>query len=55
MHTFKRGVKTHVEEMISQMRRRGLELTMAARLLWLLVAAIVVAWVILLLVGATTT
>jgi hypothetical protein len=42
-----------VEEMIIEVRRRGLELTMAARLLWLLVAAIVVAWLILLLTGAT--
>jgi hypothetical protein len=30
-------------------------LTMAARLLWLVVAAIVVAWLVVALVGATTT
>jgi hypothetical protein len=48
-------VKRALEEMISEVRRRGLELTMVARLLWLLVAAILGAWLVLLLLGATTT
>jgi hypothetical protein len=42
------------EEMISEMRGRGLELTTAARLLWLVVAAIVVVWIVLVSVGAAT-
>jgi hypothetical protein len=41
--------------MISDVRVRGPELTMTARLLWLVVVAIVVAWLVLVLVGAATT
>jgi predicted nucleic acid-binding Zn ribbon protein len=40
--------------MTSEVRRRVLGLTMAARLLWVVVAAIVVVWVVLLSVGAAT-
>jgi hypothetical protein len=41
--------------MISDVRVRGPELTMTARPLWLVVVAIVVAWLVLVLVGAATT
>jgi hypothetical protein len=50
-----RGVERRGREMISDVRVRGPELTMTARLLWLVVVAIVVAWLVLVLVGAATT
>jgi hypothetical protein len=40
--------------MISDVRRPGPELTRAAQVLWLLAAAIVVAWIVLVSVGAAT-
>jgi hypothetical protein len=40
--------------MISEVRRRGPELTVATRALWLVVAVIVLVWVVLVLVGAAT-
>jgi hypothetical protein len=40
--------------MTSEVRGRGLEVTTAARLLWLVVAAIVLVWIVLVSVGAAT-
>jgi hypothetical protein len=43
-----------LEERRSEVRRRGPALTTAARLLWVVAVAILVLWLVLLLVGATT-
>jgi hypothetical protein len=48
------GVKTRKQEMITQVWRRTRALSTTTGMLWPLVAVIVVAWLVLLLVGAAT-
>jgi hypothetical protein len=41
--------------MTREVRRRVLSLTLATRLLWVVVAVILIAWIVLVSIGAATT